>query len=282
MLDAEGKEWLTRWNRLFAAFRISHLRSPMFFHPDPGDRDSLLAFAHEQARSGELEEIAGCVGKEISKHRMKKRKMRRQQLCSKCGEMGSQAMAPVTVDERDRKDYFTPSSAMFGDFVRGVVRRYGLGRSCGEEERGEDGGVVREERVEDINFGVVKGISGLGGSEKLFTVLTCGGGVHYAKAVVLAVGAGNAPCIPEPFAGVGMGHEAACHALTLRGDSGLPKALKAKVAAGKRTNVLVIGGGLTSAQIGDLVLKQGVTKVWHLMRGTMKGMACGRVASYVM
>ena len=61
VLDAEGKEWLARWNALFAAFRISHLRSPMFFHPDPGDRDALLAFAHEQERTGELEEIAGCV-----------------------------------------------------------------------------------------------------------------------------------------------------------------------------------------------------------------------------
>ena len=80
-----------------------------------------------------------------------------------------------------------------------------------------------------------------------------------------------------------MDHEAACHALTLRGDCGLPKALRAKVAAGKRTDVVVIGGGLTSSQIGDLVLKQGVTKVWHLMRGRMKGMwkplfFCGLVA----
>jgi NADPH-dependent glutamate synthase beta subunit-like oxidoreductase len=72
-----------------------------------------------------------------------------------------------------------------------------------------------------------------------------------------------------------MGHEAACHALTLRGEGGLPKVLKAKVAAGKRMEVLVVGGGLTSAQIGDLVLRQGVSRVWHLMRGTMKGTFCG-------
>jgi cation diffusion facilitator CzcD-associated flavoprotein CzcO len=146
------------------------------------------------------------------------------------------------------------------------VGRYGLG---GEE-------VVREERVADIKFGVVPQFSAEGGSEKLFTVCSQGGGVHCAKAVVLAVGPGNAPCIPSPFEGIGMKHEAACHALTLRGDCGLPKTLKAKVAAGKRTNVLVLGGGLTSAQVGDLVLKQGVTKVWHLMRGTLKGMLCSR------
>ena len=77
VLDAEGSDWLTRWHALFAAFRISHLRSPMFFHPDPGDRDSLLAFAHEQGRTGELVEIGGCVGREVSKHRVKKEKRRR-------------------------------------------------------------------------------------------------------------------------------------------------------------------------------------------------------------
>lgn len=233
----------------------------MFFHPDPGDRDALLAFAHERERTAELEEIAGCVGKELSKHKQKKR--RREMCGGKCtGGRSSQAMAPCTVDERDRKDYFTPSRGMFGDFVRGVVGRYGL--------EGEE--VVREERVEDVRYGVVPQFSAEGGSEKLFTVRSQCGNVHYAKAVVLAVGPGNAPCIPKPFGEIGVRHEAACHALTLRGDCGLPKTLKAKVAAGKRTNVLVIGGGLTSAQTGDLVLKQGVTKVWHLMRGTLKGL----------
>lgn len=262
VLDAEGPDWLRRWNRLFGALQIQHLRSPMFFHPDPGDRDALLAFAHETERTGELEELTGCVGKELSKHKQKKR---RRELCGKCGKgRGSQAMAPATVDERDRKDYFTPSRGMFGDFVGGLVGRYALGSRDGE-------GVVRQERVEDLCFGTVPGLSAAGGSEKLFTVRGAGGGLHYAKAVVLAVGPGNAPCIPAPFGDIGMAHEAACHALTLRAESGLPKALKAKIAAGKRTEVLVVGGGLTSAQVGDLVLKQGVSRVWHLMRGTMKG-----------
>jgi hypothetical protein len=263
VLDAEGKEWLTRWNGLFAAFRIGHLRSPMFFHPCPRDRDSLLAFAHETDRTDELEEIAGCVGKELSKHKQKKR---RRELCGKCGNKGGQAMAPCTVDERDRKDYFTPSAGMFGDFVGGVVGKYGLGLA------GDGEGVVREEKVEDVVFGNVPIFEAKGGGEKVFTVKSEGGGVHYAKAVVLAVGAGNKPSVPELFGDVGVGHEAACHALTLRGEGSLPKVLRAKVAAGKRTNVLVVGGGLTSAQIGDLVLRQGVSRVWHLMRGTMKGM----------
>lgn len=230
----------------------------MFFHPDPGDRDALLAFAHSSERTRELVEIGGCVGKEVSKHRQKKR---RRELCGKCGK---QAMAPATVDERDRKDYFTPSSELFGDFVEGVVQRYGLGEE----------GVVREERVERVDYGFSKERTGEEESERVFTVRTGEGVRHFARTVVVAVGAGNAPCIPPPFGdvvGVGRKHEAACHALAMRGDCGLPEVLKRKVTAGKRTNVLVIGGGLTSAQIGDLVIRQGVSKVWHLTRGSLKG-----------
>ncbi len=44
-----------------------------------------------------------------------------------------------------------------------------------------------------------------------------------------------------------------------------------KIKERKQTNVLVLGGGLTSAQLGDLALKHGVTKVWHIMRGELKG-----------
>jgi hypothetical protein len=31
------------------------------------------------------------------------------------------------------------------------------------------------------------------------------------------------------------------------------------------TNVMVVGGGLISAKIGDLAIRRGVTKVWHIM-----------------
>lgn len=73
VLDATGDEWLNKWNRLFKTFDITHLRSPMFFHVDPMDRDSLLARAHERNQEGELLELRACVGKEISKHLRKAR-----------------------------------------------------------------------------------------------------------------------------------------------------------------------------------------------------------------
>jgi hypothetical protein len=88
VLDASGAEWMKRWNTLFAALEIHHLRSPMFFHIDPSDRDGLLVHVHEQEflnsqgrgskapREENMEdmlELKGCVGKEVSKHAAKKR-----------------------------------------------------------------------------------------------------------------------------------------------------------------------------------------------------------------
>lgn len=72
VLDSSSDQWMAKWNALFKKFEISHLRSPMFFHTDPSDRDALLAFAHEQGRMDELQEIAGVVGEEVSKHKRKK------------------------------------------------------------------------------------------------------------------------------------------------------------------------------------------------------------------
>lgn len=84
VLDASSDKWMTKWNTLFKKFEIQHLRSPMFFHPDPSDRDALLAFAHEKERMDELEEVKGCVGREVSKHRRKKRTERRGEGCVQC------------------------------------------------------------------------------------------------------------------------------------------------------------------------------------------------------
>ncbi|KAG9563906.1 FAD binding domain-containing protein, partial [Aureobasidium melanogenum] len=138
VLDGTDKDWMSRWNHLFKTFEISHLRSPMFFHPDPQDRDGLLSFTYEHERNKELVEIPECVGKEISKHKKKQR--------LKCKTHG--ARPAVTIDERDRKDYFTPSCSLFHDYCECVIDRYGLRNN-----------LIQQERVEDINFGFVSGIS---------------------------------------------------------------------------------------------------------------------------
>lgn len=72
VLDASDDRWLGRWKRLFDTYDISHLRSPMLWHVDPLDRDSLLSHAYVNNRENELVEIRNCVGKEMSKHERKK------------------------------------------------------------------------------------------------------------------------------------------------------------------------------------------------------------------
>jgi hypothetical protein len=72
VLDSSGNQWMARWNRAFKTLKIDYLRSPMFFHVDPADRDGLLAYTRETGREKELYELSGCVGQELSKHKRKK------------------------------------------------------------------------------------------------------------------------------------------------------------------------------------------------------------------
>ncbi|CAI0655324.1 unnamed protein product, partial [Colletotrichum noveboracense] len=171
VLDATGDEWLNKWNRLFKTFDITHLRSPMFFHVDPMDRDSLLARAHERNQEGELLELRACVGKEISKHLRKARVKSR----------NPKQHAVVEVDERDRKDYFTPPTNLFANHCDCIVDRYGLRE-----------GLIQNEKVQDIEYRVIKHVSP---DANLFAVHT-DKTIHYGKSVVLAVGPANAPTIP--------------------------------------------------------------------------------------
>ncbi|KAL1980595.1 hypothetical protein VTN96DRAFT_3925 [Rasamsonia emersonii] len=72
VLDSTSDRWMEQWNRSFRMLEIDQLRSPMFFHVDPSDRDGLLAYTRENGREGELCELSGCVGQELSKHKRKK------------------------------------------------------------------------------------------------------------------------------------------------------------------------------------------------------------------
>ena len=76
VLDAVSDKWMHVWEERFRKLEIEHLRSPLFFHPDPRDRDALLAFSHFSGRANELQEIHSVAGKEISKHRSKKNRQR--------------------------------------------------------------------------------------------------------------------------------------------------------------------------------------------------------------
>lgn len=79
VLDGSGTRWMEKWRGLFKILEIDFLRSPMFFHIDPLDRDGMLAYSQVTGRDHvgkDLWELSGCVGREFSKH--KQRKMRKQ------------------------------------------------------------------------------------------------------------------------------------------------------------------------------------------------------------
>ncbi|KAF2274416.1 FAD/NAD(P)-binding domain-containing protein [Westerdykella ornata] len=267
VLDADGDAWMSRWNRLFSTFGIDFLRSPMFFHVDPSDRDALLSFvyANSDKVDEELLALPGCVGKEVSKHRKKK-------LAHAKPKPSSFLNRTRKVDERDRKDYYAPSARVFASHCRDVVQKYGL-----------DGGMVRKEAVTDIDFDTKASFLGEKAGEshadldsdlevdpegKIFRVST-DKGIYFAHVVILAIGPGNKPAIP-PVLGLPQHypHEGYAHAMHLSQIP--PPHVLSKVLAGQQTALLVVGGGLTSVQIADLALKRGVTKVYLLRRGPVK------------
>ncbi|KAI1168396.1 FAD binding domain-containing protein [Nemania serpens] len=238
-LDASGTSWMQRWQSLFKTFDISHLRSPMFFHVDPAERDALLSYAYENGRDDELRELQGCVGKELSKYQRKKRE-----------KLGRQPKNIPTIDERDRKDYYVPSTPLFFSHCDCVVDRYQLSSD-----------ILSQEQVEDIRYDYVREFSD---EQKIFSVKTdkrC----HYGKIVVLAIG-GNSPQLPCSLTVEET--EGATHAMNIK--TFPPTYVQKKMATKARTHVLVVGGGLTSAQIADLAIRKGASKVWLIMRGPLK------------
>jgi len=203
VLDAEGTTWMARWRQLFQKMNIQHLRSPLFFHVDPADRDALLRYAYEQARESDLQPLPGCVGKEVSKHQRKKKR-------SSAGRM---SQGGPDVDERDRKNYFTPSSDLFEAHYEEVAQRYSI------RDR-----IIKQERVANLEYDDLSrflvdndnDFQHLSSTEigKVFTVTTDIRHVHFARIVVLAVGPGNEPCIPRiPGLQSCTLYEGYCHAM---------------------------------------------------------------------
>ncbi|KAF5624992.1 FAD-binding protein [Fusarium sp. NRRL 52700] len=245
VLDADSDSWMGRWNRLFKMYDISHLRSPMLWHVDPLDRDALLAHAYANDRADELVEIRNCVGKEVSKHGRKKNGQR---AC------GRRQEARVDINVRERNDYYNPSTSLFCDHCEKVAARYNLSSD-----------MIRKESLQYLDYDEVKGISIDG--EKLFTV-TSNKTRRYARTVVLAVGPANVAKIPHIPSMPDGTLPQTCHSMHI---AEFPDPIvKARIATKKTTNILIVGGGLTSAQLTDLAIRKGVTKVWHVMRGPLR------------
>lgn len=162
----------------------------------------------------------------------------------------------MSINVRERNDYYTPSQALFCDHCQDVADRYRLGPE-----------LLRKESLVDLDYSVVRGVSV--GDEKIFTVTTNKTKRH-ARAVVLAVGPANRPKLPI-LPSIPSSLEStpqACHSMQIQQFP--DPVVQQKMNAGRSTSVLVVGGGLTSGQLSDLAIRKGVTKVWHIMRGPMR------------
>ncbi|XMA08622.1 hypothetical protein WAI453_001413 [Rhynchosporium graminicola] len=255
VLDANGDKWMSSWNEKFDDLGISHLRSPMFFHPDPRDRDGLLEFAVREGREAELKEITGVVGKELSKHQRKK----------KMKDGNKRPQETTYIDERDRHDYFRPSQALFKDYCNSIVARYDLSN------------LIQKAEVKSISYS---------STSSIFTLQTLTG-IKKARIVVLAIGAAAKPSLPPdcPFCNLSPS-ESVAHVFSKNHHEGqnkdnfsttsnlnstiLPPSLLSKAKLGIPTSIAIIGGGLTSAQIAHLASQYGITKTHLLLRGPLK------------
>lgn len=163
------------------------------------------------------------------------------------------------IDERDRKDYFSPSTDLFSDYCSSVIQRYGL----------DEPGKILQREATDLSYNYLSDTS----ESKLFTVTTSTGEKFYSRSVVLAIGPGGAgvsKIYPWKPSTEQEGAAACCHSTEIKSFPSLN--VQNKIQRRQVTNVVVVGGGLSSAQIVDMAVRKGVTKVWFLMRSGLKGM----------
>jgi len=269
-LDGSSSEWIGRWNGFFHHLDIPHLRSPMFFHPSPADVDGLEAFARRMDRekecvdSGGVEDVLPTVGQSKRGADKIRKRATRKKGCVKSS-LGAE------INERDRSSYARPSSGVFRDFCeKELVERYRLDS------------VLRQETVKSISYGDLH--IRTEGRGRGFKVMTKEGKQYGAKYVVMSIGGQESPAIPKCIADFTHEESVArtedkkahqgpgwCHSrcFSYGGTHEFKQAVKNSKITHHGT-IVVIGGGLTSAQIADLAIRKGASKVILICRGYLK------------
>mmetsp|Transcript_38056 Transcript_38056/g.120133 ORF Transcript_38056/g.120133 Transcript_38056/m.120133 type:complete len:513 (+) Transcript_38056:296-1834(+) len=249
--------WLRRWDEWFGQLDIRYLRSHKMLHPDPVDRDAIQIWAEHHNRANELFEL---------KHLQRTRTFH----------------GPFDV----------PSTPLFHDMCSHQVKRYKLESSVERAEvtlvepMWEDGAGPEREAggggPPDPNAWADGGVPGWRPPD-YFKVHYSGGGEVLTRRVVLALGSTNRPQVPEwvgaidteypadRIAHVGELVERSCaHTADMAIDpmqsaaDGVNQTLFTP--AGKGEVLVIVGGGLTSAQLVPKALELGYSHVKLLVR----------------
>lgn len=268
VLDSTSSNFLGQWDNQFESCQIPYLRSPMFFHPDPENIDGLVSFAHKcnKETPKDLMEIENVVGKEYSKHQHKKlikKKMKKKKIpVPSDTQVNYSHDQPglVDINMRDWKDYYRPSTELFHNYCEEIVDRYRLHNVIMKDE------VVK---VEYTNINVLEtDESGQG-----FLVTTKSGAVFGSKVCVVASGHRGKPNYPIPALCQNPKYlEGSCHTTDIfqRKVEFPHTKISGKIDNGELTKVVIVGGGLTSAQMAHSCILSGVNKVYLVLRGPLK------------
>jgi uncharacterized NAD(P)/FAD-binding protein YdhS len=146
---------------------------------------------------------------------------------------------------------------LFIDFCQEVISRYDLQS------------IIHKADVTSVEYARLHAKGTTLSSDAGFCIATASSGTFGARAVILAVGVGSNPNIP-PYLSPQSTEAGWCHSSSLKDHTFLSKTMDEKIKSQERTHVVVIGGGLTSAQIVDLAIGKGVHKVFLICRSHIK------------
>lgn len=252
VIDGEGT-WMQKWNNSFHAYEIKHLRSPIFFHPDPFDPNALRSFAETENRLCELHDITHIVDE-----------------CKKCNKKGKKGNG--NLKENDRNQFYTPSQSLFSDFCNSLVDRYFLSDLVIQGWVQDILPVEKDSKSTIFKIRYKKSIVSYGENaccsktvEKVILKEV------YAKTVVCALGNANIPQFPafvmnlpdKTYPSSRLVHSTE---LASRIKVPIPRDLIVKT----NLKLLVIGGGLTSAQLVHLGMEKGFKDIILATRSKIK------------
>jgi L-lysine 6-monooxygenase (NADPH-requiring) len=224
VFDSTGS-WMGKWDYLFKSLEIDHLRSPATFHVQSTEGDGLLEYALQHGRLNELTEIPNILDAREKKSRNSKYDLTN-------GRCKHKRVSLFTAADVTRMAI--PSTSLFCDHTRESISANGFDQLV---VKANCTGIHPSENPSTDGFRL------------MFTY-------HdevKARCVIVATGGTNVPCIPRAFVKL-MDSGMIQHAFDFN-NFDLPKSSNAvgEVSSPSkslnRQKLLVVGGGLTAAQL---------------------------------